>query len=451
MTIGIDGMASGLDTSAIIDQLVAIQRNQQVLLKQKSSTASNLVSALQSLNSRVASLATAAEKVSDPASWGVTKASSSSEAVTVAASATAKPGSLKLEVQQLAAGQVSLLHADDLSDRFTLRTGEQTHEITLTSTHPDDIIAAINDLRGETGISATRIRTGTAADGTPTYDIQLTGTSGEQNSFQVLTGHESAGDTLAAAGTTIAEAKDAVVSLWPGSAGAVELRSATNTFEDVLEGVDLTVSRTTAGDEPVRIDVATDSEAQVKLADELVSNLSIVLSDIESRTRTTTSTDSSGNTVVTGGLFSGDSAIRFLTSNLQSAMTSPVDGKSPSSIGISIDRYGVISLDKTVFGKALAEDAEGTMAAVQAIAARVGEVAERASSKSEGTITQKITSQESVVKDLGTQIAKWDERLESRRAQLVAQFSAMEVRLSQLQSTQSWLTNQIAGLNASAK
>lgn len=443
MTIGIDGMASGLDTGAIVDQLVAIQRNQQVLLKQKSSAASNLVSALQSLNNRVASLATAGEKISDASAWSVTKASASSDAVTVNASPTAKPGVVEFRVDKLASGQVSLVAADQLSSPFTISINGVAHTIEPSSTHIDDIAAAINDARGETGVSATKLRTGTDGDGNATYSLQLTGATGEKNSFTV-----SAGGAEVAT-TQLAEAADAEITLWPSAGSAHRLTSASNTFEGVLDGVDLTVDK--VGPDPVKVTVATDSEAQAKLAEELVANVSVVLSDIASRTRTTTSTDASGNTVVSGGLFSGDSAIRFLTSDLQSAMTSPMAGKSPSSVGISIDRYGAISLDKTVFSKALADDAEGTMAMVQAIAGRVQEVAERASSKTEGTITQKITSQESVVKNLGNQIAKWDERLETRRAQLVAQFSAMEVRLSQLQSTQSWLTNQIAGLNASNK
>lgn len=441
MTIGIDGMASGLDTGAIVDQLVAIQRNQQVLLKQKSSAASNLVSALQSLNNRVASLASAGKKVADPASWGVTKAVASSDAVTVSAAATAKPGTVELRVDQLAKGQVSLLNPSALVDGFTLTARDTTHTLTPSSPHIDDIAAAVNDLADQTGVSATKVRTGTDGDGKATYSLQLTGATGAKNSFGVEVG----GGALAS--TQIVTAQDAKVTLWPSAGAGFELTSATNTFTDVLEGVDLTV--TTADATPVTITVSPDASAQLALADELVNNVSVVLSEIASRTRTTTSTDAGGNTVVTGGVLSGDSAVRFLTNNLQSAVTSPVNGTSPSSIGISIDRTGAISLDKTTFADALADDPKATMATLQTIAGRVEEVATRASAPTDGTLTQKITSQESVVKDLGTQITKWDQRLEARRAQLVAQFSAMEVRLSQLNSTQSWLTNQIAGLNAS--
>lgn len=446
MTIGIDGMASGLDTGAIIDGLVRIQANQQVLLKQKSSAASSLVTALQGLNSRVSSLATAAKKVADADSWAVTKGSSSSEAVTVSASPDAKPGSVQFSVTRTASGQVSLLEPSDLASTFTIVVGGKSHEITPSSTHADDIAAAVNELAATTGVSATRVRTG-EKDGVPTYQLQLTGRTGEDNAFSVYPGTDTAAEPVASSANAAVKAQDAEIALWPSSAKPLPLTSATNTFENVLDGVNLTVSKVSA--DPVTVTVTSDAEAQRKLADELVSNVTIVLAEIESRTKVTTKTDDAGNTVVTGGLFSGDSAIRFLTSDVQSALTNPVDGKSPSDIGISMDRYGKVSLDKAAFDKAMSEDAQGTMAMMQTVAARVGEVAERASNAKDGTLTTKITSKESVVKDLGSQVTKWDERLAARRAQLVAQFSSMEVRLSQLNSTQSWLTNQIAGLNAS--
>src|SRR5690606_37091347 len=162
--------------------------------------------------------------------------------------------------------------------------------------------------------------TGTDGDGNATYQLQLTGRSGADNAFAVHPGTDtSAGTAVASAANAVVKAQDAEIALWPSSATPLKLTSATNTFDDVLEGVNLTA----------------DAEAQRKLADELVSNVTIVLSEIESRTKVTTKTDDAGNTVVTGGLFSGDSAIRFLTSDVQSALTNPVDGRSPSDIGIS--------------------------------------------------------------------------------------------------------------------
>src|SRR5690625_5072525 len=324
MTIGFDGMASGLDTKAIIDGLVAIQANQQVLLKRKSSAASNLVSALQSLNTKVASLATTAAKAADPSSAAVTKASTSSaDTASVAASPSAKPGAVEFTVDQLATRQVSVINNPAaLAGGLRVTVGDEVHEIEPVSGHIDDIAAAINAGSKESGVTATKLRT-TDEQGNSTYALQLSGAPGAANAFIVQHADGSAVDL-----TTVTNAQDAKVTLWPTAGGTLQLSSSTNTFTDVLEGVDITATKVTGTDDaPVTVTVSTDTAAQRKLASDLVSNLSVVLSDIASRTRTMTDTNDAGDTVVTGGLFSGDSAIRFLTSALQAAMTSPVDGQ----------------------------------------------------------------------------------------------------------------------------
>jgi flagellar hook-associated protein 2 len=57
-----------------------------------------------------------------------------------------------------------------------------------------------------------------------------------------------------------------------------------------------------------------------------------------------------------------------------------------------------------------------------------------------------ISQANSQVSDYADQIADWDQRLSDQQDRLKAQFSAMELALSKSQSTQSWLTGQIASL-----
>jgi flagellar hook-associated protein 2 len=57
-----------------------------------------------------------------------------------------------------------------------------------------------------------------------------------------------------------------------------------------------------------------------------------------------------------------------------------------------------------------------------------------------------ISQTNSEASDLAGQIADWDQRLSDQQDRLKAQFSAMESALSKSQTTQSWLTSQIAGL-----
>jgi flagellar hook-associated protein 2 len=64
----------------------------------------------------------------------------------------------------------------------------------------------------------------------------------------------------------------------------------------------------------------------------------------------------------------------------------------------------------------------------------------------EGTIPGMIKRKNDLIANLNDQVDRWDARLETRRAALTRQFSALEVALGKMQQQSSWLSGQIAGL-----
>ena len=66
MGISLDGLASGLDTTALISSIMQVDAIPQTLLKNKSSDIQSMVSALQGLNTKVAALATQATAAAKP-------------------------------------------------------------------------------------------------------------------------------------------------------------------------------------------------------------------------------------------------------------------------------------------------------------------------------------------------------------------------------------------------
>jgi flagellar hook-associated protein 2 len=168
--------------------------------------------------------------------------------------------------------------------------------------------------------------------------------------------------------------------------------------------------------------------------------------EIASRTATTTKTNTDGSTTVTGGLFTGDSAVRGIQQQLTSAMAMPVDGFSPVEVGIVIGKDGTFTFDAEKFAAVLAADPAKAQSMVSQIAERVSTVATAISDPFEGSLSLKVKGQESMVKDMGTQIENWDRRLELRRSSLQRTYSALEVTLSNLQSQGNWLAGQLAGL-----
>ena len=85
MGFAIDGLVSGLDTTTMISQLMQLEARPQTMLKEKVSSTQSLVTALQQLNTRVASLGGVAEKAAAAGALDLYKATSSSDKATATA------------------------------------------------------------------------------------------------------------------------------------------------------------------------------------------------------------------------------------------------------------------------------------------------------------------------------------------------------------------------------
>ena len=454
MALGIDGLASGLDTTTLINQLMQLEARPQVLLKNKVTDSQTLVSALQQLNTRVATLGSAAEKAALPAAFNVFKATSSSTNLTATADSAASAGSMDITVDRLAQNQVSVTAAmtawPDSPPVITVTAADGTAtEITSASASLDDMVSAIN--ASDSWITAVKVASGLNAANEPQYRLQLSSeTAGAAGGFTVHRG--TAEETTAGTATNVltapgaAEVKaaqDAQVTLWAGTAAAQAVTSSSNTFTDLLPGVDIAAAKVSP--DPVTITVARDQAATAKTGKDLVDSLAGVLGYIATNSSVTTS-ESTGSSVARGGLFTGDSGVRDISARILSAATAPVNGRSPSEFGITLTRTGTVEFDAEKFDKALAENPAATQAMLTEIASRVAGFATETSDKFDGAITLRIQGQESEVKELNTQVAEWDRRLETRRSTLERTYTNLEVQLSQLQSQGDWLTSQLANL-----
>lgn len=459
----IDGLVSGLDTTSLINQLMTLESQPQSRLKTKQSSAETMVSALQSLNTKVASLATNATAAAKASSWSAFAATSSAESVTATVGTTATGGTVSFRVNAVAGSQISLSNAtpdngslvSGLPPALTVKKADGTFvTVEPASGSLADVTSAVNKA-ADLGLRATVVRVADSA-GAAAYRIQFTGTTtGTAGAFEVYAGTQAqveAGTATRIDANVSRAATDASLTLWPDTATATTLTQSSNTFAGLMTGVDVTVSSVTAPDDsPVTVEVTQDSKALTSLATNLVAGLNTVLAEITTRTKSTTSTDpDDGGTVVKGGLFSGDATVRALRQSLLSVASNGVNGRSMSDVGISFDRNGTFTLDAKAFAAALAADPSKVQDLVSGFATQLGTVATAASNASTGTLTQKVSGQQSLVRDLGSQIDNWDVRLELRRTSLEKTYSSLEVALQKLQSQSSWLSSQLESLTASA-
>jgi len=244
---------------------------------------------------------------------------------------------------------------------------------------------------------------------------------------------------------TISQAQDAKAVLWGGSGAEQTITSATNTFTDLMPGVDVTATAVTTGAATVSVTRSNDQIA-AKFGS-LLGSLSSVFSTIASKSAVTTTTASDSTTAASGGIFTGDLTVRGANDALFQALAYPVGSVSPSQLGITINQDGTFTFDASKLSAALTADPDGVSSAMQTVAGRIASAATAASDPYTGTLTASITGDQSTAQRMTDSISAWDLRLTARRSTLETTYAALETQLSAMKSQSSWLASQISGLS----
>jgi flagellar hook-associated protein 2 len=423
MSVG--GLVSGLDTSTIVSQLMQIEAMPQAALKTRVTQTGQQVSSLQSVNTRLSAVLTAAQNLAKDTTWTAARATSSSTSVQATSTPGAVAGTVTFDVTSVAAAAFTASAVVGKSDpmavpgsKITLTAGGKTTEVTVDKTDVVSVAAAIN--AAGTGVRAAALQVG---DGQ--YRLQLTSaTTGAASGFAVtgLAGH----DAITRAGT------DAVIDLGAG----LEVASADGTFADVLPG---TTFKVTSLQQGVQVSVATDTAAASTATKALVDAVNTLLQDITSHTRTKAPGDSTSS----AGPLVGDGLLRSISQRVLGSVSSGLT--SVARAGVETTRDGLLAFDAADFASLVASDPAAARTMVTQLADRVKAVADGATGPT-GTVTTAISRRQDTVRDLGKQIDAWDVRLDMRRANLERQYSALETALGSLQSQSSWLAGQLGSL-----
>jgi flagellar hook-associated protein 2 len=461
-TSSISGLISGMDTSAIVTQLMQINAQPQTLLKAQLVTVQSQGVAYRDVNSAFASLATAAQALTKPATWQSVTATSSASSVSASASSGALPGTVAFTVDRLSSNH-SMISSS--SQKWATATTAWTDgDLTLT---PKDatkspIVISPTDLDGDgvislsdaaaainkqaAGYTATAVNTGSG------YQLQITSNStGAANTFTLGTAN----------GTTsfgiLTQGVDAQITLGAGGANPATITSATNTFSGVMAGTTFTVSQTT-GTTPVTVSVTSDPDAVASAVQKMVDAANTALSKIAQNTDSST-----GSTAP----LKGDWSLISLANQVLSAVSSAVGSSSAGSNGLQLTSTGQLTFDPAAFKSALAanpalvQSVFGGAVGVgtdnvantpddtidtDGIAARLQTLADQASDNVSGSLTTLANGEDTTAKNLKDQISAWDLRLQAQQATLTAQFNSMESALGTLKSQSSWLSSQISSL-----
>jgi len=433
-TTTVDGLVSGMNTSQVISQLMQLAAQPQTNLKNAVTKENAVISAYQSVNSRLAALQTAAEAFTPPSAltpvnptWQSAKATSSSTAVTATASVGAPTGTFTFDVTALAKGQITTANVAAAGPVTTgsgldVTVGTTTTHVNVTTDTAQGTADAIN--AAKLGVTASVL---TTQQGTI---LQLTGSTGAANSFSV--------SGLAAATTDIATAADAQITVGNPAAGGYTLNSATNTFGNAVPHVTLTVSQLANG---VSVTTSSDVDAIADKMKSMIDAANGALSQIGAQS-------AYNATAKSGGPLTGDFAVRQLQSDLLSAISNGQTGYgSFKQFGVQLDGDGKLTFDRNAFITAYNADPAGVQKAVATgLATQMDTVAKSATDPITGNLTAAINGGNSQIRSLNRQIADWDVRLAARQQALQRQFTNLELALGKMKDQSNWLSGQIAGL-----
>lgn len=202
------------------------------------------------------------------------------------------------------------------------------------------VAAAINAAAREEGlgVKATLVRSNGVTN--------LILTSEETGSAQALT-ITGGGDAK-----QLSTAQDAKVYLGADEASGLELTSASNTFDNIIEGVTLTFTKAHQdGEAPLSIDIAQDNAGTKAKVQEFVDAYNALMGEIRKLT-------ASGSEDSKRGALAGDGTVRSIKSMIDNIIRKgvTVDGQQISlvSLGISSTREGNLTLDSSRLEKTLA-------------------------------------------------------------------------------------------------
>jgi flagellar hook-associated protein 2 len=460
MSMSVDGLISGMDTTTLITQLIQAEAAPQTALKARLSATQIAASAYRTVNTTFAAVRAAAEALTS--ATGLTagrKATVEPTGATATATASAIAGtSLTFTPGQLAATHTVLSNSQWTTTTGSVRDQEPAWPIEIRKADGTTVVGVIDVAAGAsladavTAINSTDfgVKATIVSLSATEHRLQLVSTKpGLDGKFIVKSATESGG----AIGTGFSATKtgqNATLDLGNG----VVATSATNTFTDIMPGVSVTI--TTAGGASTTVSVASDADAVTAKMQTLVDAVNAAASTV----RTYTS-NAKGSTAA----LKGDFSVTSLGSQLLDAVSTAVGvGGAPITVGLSLTRDGKVTFDKAKFATALkdtpalAQRVVGGISAADAtdgkavpgIAERLLNVSKTASDSATGSLVALANGQDALVKTYEDRIAAWDLRLAKRKETLTRQFTAMETSLSSLRNQSTWLAGQINSLPSSS-
>lgn len=469
------GQYTGI-TSDTIDQLLQSDELRKTVIQNKIDKINTKAQAWTDISARLSNLTSKLEALQDEGTYGTKKVTSSDDAsATVSGTADSMEGSYDLIITQLATSskitggvvskadgttKISTKDALGYSGKLTITNGATdgsdtalTVEIDVKATDSlKDIANAINNAKDPSDSTGTK---GAGLKAT-IVNNQLV-ISSEEMGDRTLTIGGNLKDSLGFKDSQTTKGQSAKFTL-----DGIEMERNSNTPTDVVDGVTLNFKKADAS-KTITLGLTNDTDKELSAVKDFVSQYNSVMSFLSEKMDVGDPSKSDNTT----GALAGDSTLISLQSKLQSTVLGgkSVNGVSASTLGLSVDRNGTLSLDETKFKAQLAKNpnavkdfffvdtsskysTEKTGTGYTADFKAVIDRYTSTKSGSEGVISLRKSSYQSEIKDYNKQIERITEQIATKRARYVTMFTNLDTAIGNLQSQFSYFQSQNSSSNS---
>lgn len=477
-TITSQGVGSNIDIAGIVSKLMDIERIPLQRLDKKKADYDARISALGTIKSKLSTLQTSLTGLNLGTSFLASKAESSNTAIVRATGTSgAIAGNYSItNISQLAQSQklVAGGQADtttaigvgtltiDLGTisggTFDSGTGKYSgagftpnsggsHDIVIDSSN--NSLAGIRDAinSANIGVRASIVNDGDAAN---PYRLVLSSTSsGADQSVRIAVAGDATLSNLLAHDPTGAQNLSETVSAQNAvfEVDGIAIIKSSNTITDVISGVTLELMGESSG-ATVTVAVSQDNAVAKTAIESFITAYNDLYAEIKKQTET-------GYAGGTAGALASDSVTRQIHTSIRDEINTMPTGitgayTSLSSIGVAFQSDGTLALDETVLNTALATDNNNVaelFTSADGYATRLDALVFDMLSVS-GTIESRTESYKDHVKTLDDQRLTLESRLERTEQTLRARFTALDVLISSMSVTSSYLSQQLDILNA---
>ncbi|MBB2486527.1 flagellar filament capping protein FliD [Mitsuaria sp. WAJ17] len=455
------GIGSGLDVESLVSKLMSVEQTPINNIKKASAGLQTKISAYGQMQAAMSAMQTAAQKLSDPATWSASSTSSSDNTVVTVSGPNAGTQSHVITVSQLATAQsvasgvftnanstvgegtltIALGSWEGDPPVFTGKAGSSSISVNITATD------TLNSIRDKLNAANAGVVASVVSDAAGTRLVIRSRDSGQTNGFQI-----SASDpSLAALSYEGPDAGGMSLKQAAGNASfnmdGLDLSSESNTLSTVADGLTLTLLKTSTT--AVNVGSSTDNTAIKKTIQDFVTAYNGLMNLMRDQTKYDSATK-------TAGTLQGDAKAISLQQMLRnvSGGSTTLGGAFArlADIGLDPGQNGTLTINSSKLDKALGNlgDLKRFFSSVDVTDASHNGFAKKwidFASKTlgtDGTISVGQTGLQKRIKDNDKQISALQDHLDLMEKRLRAQYTALDTKMGQLNGLSAYVTKQFS-------